>query len=243
MGWMHDTLRYFSLDPIYRKHHHNDLTFRMIYAYSENFLLPLSHDEVVHGKRSLLARMPGNDEQKFANLRLLFAYLFAQPGKKLLFMGGEFGQWREWNHDNSLDWNLLAYSPHQRIQKWVQDLNRVYRAEKALWELDFDPAGFKWIDVTDVEHSTVSLLRQARQPDDAVLVVFNFTPVLRSHYRVGVPFGGEWKEILNSDAKEYNGSGQGNLGGKDAELVPFHGQPFSLDLTLPPLGAIFFKPK
>jgi 1,4-alpha-glucan branching enzyme len=243
LGWMHDTLAYFTQDPIFRKHYQNNLTFRLLYAFTENFVLPLSHDEVVHGKGSLLAKMPGDDDNKFANLRLLFAYMFAQPGKKLIFMGGEFGQRKEWAHDECLEWNLLDYPVHQGVQKWVQDLNRVYRTEKAFWELDFDPAGFQWIDVADIEQSTISLLRKARQPDEVILAVFNFTPVLRAHYRVGVPFGGDWQEILNSDALEYHGRGYGNLGGKAAESVPFHGQQFSLDLTLPPLGALFLKHK
>ena len=241
MGWMHDTLKYFSQDPVFRKYHHNELTFRMIYAYTENFVLPLSHDEVVHGKGSLLAKMPGPDEQKFANLRLLLGYMYAQPGKKLLFMGGEFGQWREWDHDSSLDWHLLEYAPHTGLQKWVEDLNRVYRMEKSLSEQDYELTGFSWIDVNDVDNSILSLMRRARFPDDVILAVFNFTPVPRFNYRVGAPFGGEWREILNSDAGEYGGFGYGNAGMAVAEQVPFHGQPFSLDITLPPLGAVFFK--
>jgi 1,4-alpha-glucan branching enzyme len=243
MGWMHDTLSYMSIDPIFRKYHHNLLTFRMLYAFSENFILPFSHDEVVHGKGSLLGKMPGPDEAKCANLRLLLGYMYAQPGKKLLFMGDEFGQWREWNHDESLEWHLLAHPPHSGLQKWVEDLNRLYRTEKALFEVDFVPAGFKWIDVNDVEQSTISLLRFARMPDEVVLAVFNFTPVPHFSYRIGAPFGGEWKEILNSDAREYGGSGAGNQGRALAEPVPSHGQPFSLSLTLPPLGALFFKHK
>jgi 1,4-alpha-glucan branching enzyme len=241
MGWMHDTLSYFSRDPIFRKYHHNELTFRMLYAFTENFVLPLSHDEVVHGKGSLLAKMPGFDEWKFANLRLLFAYMFAQPGKKLIFMGSEFGQWREWDHDQSLDWHLLNYAPHRGIQKWIEDLNHVYRKEKALFELDFNYSGFNWIDVTDVEHSIISLIRRGRMTSDVILSVFNFTSVPRFNYRIGVPGAGEWKELLNSDANEYGGLGYGNMGKTVAENKPFHGQPFSLNLTLPPMGAIFFK--
>jgi 1,4-alpha-glucan branching enzyme len=243
MGWMHDTLDYMSKDPVFRKYHHNELTFRMLYAFSENFILPLSHDEVVHGKGSLLSKMPGDDNKRFANLRLLFGYMYAQPGKKLLFMGGEFGQWLEWNHDQSLEWHLLARPSHAGVRKWVEDLNRLYRTEKALFELDFEPSGFHWIDVSDVEHSTISLLRRARMPDEIVLAVFNFTPVPLLNYRVGAPYGGEWREILNSDASEYGGSGYGNKGLATAESKPYHGQPFSLNLTLPPLGALFFKHK
>jgi len=241
MGWMHDTLLYMSKDPIYRKYHHNSLTFRMLYAFSENFVLPLSHDEVVHGKGSLIGKMPGDDFQKFANLRLLLGYMYSQPGKKLLFMGGEFGQWREWNHDESLDWHLLNFTHHTGLQKWVEDLNRLYRTEKALYELDFDPAGFRWIDCNDVENSTLSYLRLGHLPDEVVLVVLNFTPVPRFNYVLGVPYGGEWKEILNSDAVDYGGSGYGNLGSVIAEPLSSHNFPFSLKLTLPPLGVLFFK--
>jgi 1,4-alpha-glucan branching enzyme len=243
MGWMHDTLDYMSKDPIFRKYHHNEMTFRMLYAFSENFVLPLSHDEVVHGKGSLLTKMPGYDEQKFANLRLLFGYMYGQPGKKLLFMGGEFGQWREWDHDSSLEWHLLILLPHAGLQRWVEDLNRLYRTEKAMFELDHDPAGFSWIDANDVEHSIYSFLRRARLPDEVILAVFNFTPVLQSNYRVGAPFRGVWMEVLNSDAKDYGGNGHGNQGQVTAETKPFHGQPFSLNLTLPPLSALFFKHK
>jgi len=243
MGWMHDTLLYMSKDPIFRKYYHNNLTFRMLYAWHENFILPLSHDEVVHGKGSLLRKMPGDDWQKFANLRLLFGYMYAQPGKKLLFMGGEFAQWDEWYHEKSLDWHLLNYEPHQGVKRWVQDLNRVYRREPALYEQDFTPAGFEWIDCHDMDNSVISFLRKASNPDDVLLIVANFTPVVRLNYRVGVPRGGFWKEILNSDATCYWGSGQGNLGGLDAVPVPSHGRPYSLSLTLPPLGIVFFKPE
>ncbi len=241
MGWMHDTLAYISKDPVFRKYNHNKMTFRMLYAFTENFILPLSHDEVVHGKGSLIGKMPGNDEQKFANLRVLLGYMYAQPGKKLLFMGGEFGQWREWDHDESLDWHLLSYPNHANLQKWVEDLNRLYRTEKALCELDFDPKGFLWIDANDVEHSTFSLLRKSRVPGEEILAAFNFTPVPRFNYRIGAPYGGEWKEMLNSDAREYGGTGYGNQGAAMAELQPYHSFPYSLNLTLPPLAAIFFK--
>jgi 1,4-alpha-glucan branching enzyme len=230
-------------DPLFRKYHYNKLTFRMVYAFSENFLLPLSHDEVVHGKGSLLGKMPGDEWQKFANLRLLLGYMYAQPGKKLLFMGGEFGQWREWDHDDSLDWHLLAYPAHSSLQRWVEDLNRRYRSEPALHQLDLDPAGFEWIDCNDVEHSVISFIRKGRSNRDMVLVVCNFTPVPRFNYRVGVPHGGSWREVLNSDSREYGGSGHGNLGGVEATPIPSHGRMYSLNLTLPPLAAVFFQSK
>ncbi len=240
MGWMHDTLRYLARDPVYRKYHHQELTFRMLYAFSENFLLPLSHDEVVHGKRSLLEKMPGDDWQKFANLRLLLGYQYAQPGKKLLFMGGEIGQRREWDHEGSVDWHLLADPRHAGIQRWVRDLNRLYRTEPALHELDCEPEGFEWVDPDDRESSVLSFLRRAgggRQ----VAVVCNFTPVPRQDYRVGVPEPGRWEEVLNSDAREYGGSGWGNFGGVRAEPVPRHGRPYSLRLVLPPLAVLFLR--
>jgi 1,4-alpha-glucan branching enzyme len=241
MGWMHDTLQYLSRDPIHRKHHHNELTFRQIYAATENFVLPLSHDEVVYGKGSLLAKMPGDDWQKFANLRLLFGYMYAQPGKKLLFMGGEFGQWREWNHDTSLDWHLLEYAPHLGVQRWVADLNRLYRSEPALHERDCDGQGFAWIDCNDSEHGVLSFLRTGRSTDDLILVVGNFTPVVRRNYRIGVPRGGYWRELLNSDADVYGGSQQGNLGGVEASPAAHHGQFHSLNLVLPPLAVVLLK--
>jgi 1,4-alpha-glucan branching enzyme len=241
LGWMHDTLNYFEHDPIHRKYHHNQLTFRTLYGFTENFVLPLSHDEVVHGKGSLIGKMPGDEWQKFANLRLLYAYMYAQPGKKLLFMGGEFGQVREWAHDSSLEWHVLQYPVHSGLQRWLQQLNRVYREYPALHELDNDPAGFEWIDCNDYETSTISLLRTAKSTPDKVVVVCNFTPVPRFGYRLGVPSGGFWRELLNSDATEYGGSGVGNFGGAHATERPVHGRPYSLELTLPPLGALFFK--
>ena len=241
MGWMHDTLSYMSKDPIHRKYHHNQLTFRLIYAYHENFVLPLSHDEVVHGKGSLLRQMSGDAWQKFANLRLLYGYMYAQPGKKLLFMGGEFGQWNEWYHEESLHWHLLEYPLHASLQRWVEDLNKLYKHKGALHQLDFDPAGFEWIDCNDSQNSGLSFIRKGYSQKDTVLTVCNFTPVPRYNYRVGVPTGGYWREILNSDAKEYGGSGHGNLGGMEASPVPFHGRPYSLNLTLPPLAAIFLE--
>ncbi|MFC2016701.1 1,4-alpha-glucan branching protein GlgB, partial [Chloroflexota bacterium] len=223
MGWMHDTLEYMSKDPIHRKYYHNNLTFRIVYAFFENFALPLSHDEVVYGKASLLGKMPGDDWQKFANLRLLLGYMYAQPGKKLLFMGGEFGQRREWAHDESLEWHLLQYPSHSGLQRWVSDLNRFYRSQPALYQVDFEQAGFEWIDCNDVEHSVVSLMRKGRSPDDIVIVVCNFTPLTHFNYRIGVPQAGFWRELLNSDAAEYGGSGKGNMGGVEAAPIPLHG--------------------
>ena len=241
MGWMHDTLKYMAENTIHRKYHQDKLTFRMMYAWSENFVLPLSHDEVVHGKGSLLGRMPGDEWQRFANLRLLLGYMYAQPGKKLLFMGGEFGQWREWNHDTSLDWHLLEHERHAGLQRWVADLNRLYRGEPALHELDSEPSAFQWIDCSDTEQSIVSFVRKGRSPGDMLLVAANFTPVPRSNYRLGVPRGGRWEERLNSDATGYGGAGWGNMGGVEASPVASHGHPHSLTLTLPPLGVLFFK--
>lgn len=241
MGWMNDTLRYISLDPVHRKYHQNQLTFRLIYAFQENFVLPLSHDEVVHGKSSILGRMPGDLWQKFANLRLLLAYQYAQPGKKLLFMGSEFGQWSEWSHDGSLDWHLTELSSHHDVQRWVADLNRTYRREPALYELDCDHNGFEWIDCNDADQSMLSFLRKPADGNEAILVVLNFTPVPRLGYRVGVPWGGGWKEILNSDAKLYGGADFGNLGRTEAEPTPMHGRPHCVTLTVPPLAAIFLK--
>jgi 1,4-alpha-glucan branching enzyme len=241
MGWMHDTLFYFSREPVHRKYHQNQLTFSIWYAFTENFMLALSHDEVVHGKGSLMGKMPGDDWQKFANMRLLMGYLYTHPGKKLFFMGAEIGQWREWDHDGSVDWNLLNFGPHQGLRRWVQHLNILYRGDKALHELDFDPAGFEWVDFSDADNSVISFLRRGRSPENAVLVACNFTPVPRYNYRIGVPAGGFWKELLNSDAPEYGGSGQGNFGGREALPEPSHGRSHSLQLTLPPLGMVVFK--
>ncbi len=242
MGWMHDTLSYMGHDPIHRPYHHSQLTFRQIYAYHENFVLPLSHDEVVHGKGSLIGKMPGDEWRKFANLRLLFGYMYAQPGKKLIFMGGEWGQWSEWDHDSGLEWHLLDYPGHQGLRRWVSDLNRLYRDWPALHELDFHPSGFEWIDCNDSEQSVLSMLRKGAGPESLMAVVCNFTPVPREGYRIGVPRGGAWSEVLNSDAGEYGGSGMGNLGGSVALPEPWHGRPFSLRATIPPLGAIFLLP-
>ena len=240
MGWMHDTLKYLELDPIHRQYHQNDLTFRMIYAFSENYVLPLSHDEVVHGKGSLLAKMAGDDWQKFANLRLLYAYQWAMAGKKLLFMGCEIAQRGEWRHDGQLDWDVLRHPSHAGVRALVADLNRLYRAEPALHEGDCDPSGFEWVDASDAVNSVLAFLRKGTGPS-RVLCVFNLTPVPRPGYRVGVPGPGYWREALNSDAGCYWGSEVGNAGGAPAEFHPWHGQPYSVVLMLPPLGALFLK--
>jgi len=240
MGWMHDTLDYFGNDPVHRKYHHDKLTFSIWYAFAENFVLPLSHDEVVYGKRSLLDKMPGDAWQKFANLRLLFGYMYAHPGKKLVFMGGEYGQWQEWSHERSLDWHLLDDPRHAGVQRWVRDLNTLYRGEPALHAQDGDPAGFAWIDFHDHAQSVVSFLR--RGGGRTVLVVANFTPVPRYNYRVGVPHAGFWREVANSDASLYGGSGLGNWGGAETTPTPEHGQYHSLTLTLPPLAILVFSP-
>ena len=241
MGWMNDTLAYIEKDPLHRTHHHKKITFSTLYAFSENFILPFSHDEVVHMKGSMLDKMPGDEWQKFANLRTLYGYLFTYPGKKLLFMGSEFGQGREWTHDESLDWHLLDYPRHAGLRRWVQDLNRLYRSECALFESDSDSRGFEWIDGNDRQRSVISFLRRAVSPNDEVVVVCNFTPVPREGYRIGVPHEGCWQELLNSDAALYGGSGVGNLGGLKAETEPTHGRPHSLNLTVPPLGCLIFK--
>ncbi|MGE3979583.1 MAG: 1,4-alpha-glucan branching protein GlgB, partial [Nitrospira sp.] len=241
MGWMHDTLKYMQTDPIYRHYHHQNLTFRMLYAFHENFVLPLSHDEVVYGKRSLLEKMPGDDWQKFANLRVLFGYMYAQAAKKLLFMGAEIAQRAEWSHDGQLEWEQLQHASHLGIQRWVADLNRVYRRELALHEDDLTPHGFEWIDCNDAESSVISLIRKGHTTQDLVLIVCNFTPVPRPNYQVGVPRGGYWQEILNSDSAWYGGSDWGNGGGVDAVPVPLHARSHSLTVTVPALAAVFFK--
>ncbi len=242
MGWMHDTLSFISEDPVHRRYHHDKMTFGLIYAFNENFILPLSHDEVVHGKGSILDRMPGDTWQKFANLRLYYTFMYAHPGKKLLFMGGEFGQGREWNYAASLDWHLLELGPHAGVQRFVRDLNALYADSPALYEVDFDPAGFEWIDCTDYEQSIIALLRRSKNPADFVVAVFNFTPVVRGGYRIGVPTPGLFRECLNSDSEAYGGSGVGNLGAVRAEEIPAHGRPYSLNLTLPPLSGLVFAP-
>ena len=242
MGWMHDTLEYISKDPIYRKHHHTNLTFSLLYAFHENFILPLSHDEVVHGKRSLLDKMPGDLWQKFANLRLLYGFMYGHPGKKMLFMGSESGQWREWNHDESLDWHLLQFEHHRNLRRYLQDLNRLYLNESALYEIDFHWSGFEWIAFQDWERSVVSFLRRGKNQDNFLIFVCNFTPVSPSNYRIGVPEPGFYREILNSDSLLYGGSNAGNAGGRWAEPVPWQGRPYSIALTLPPLGVLVLKP-
>jgi 1,4-alpha-glucan branching enzyme len=243
MGWMHDTIDFFEREPVFRKFHFGQLTFSLLYAFLENFVLPFSHDEVVHMKRSMLAKMPGDDWRKFANLRLLYAYMHGHPGKKLNFMGGEIGQWGEWDHDRGLSWELLAWEAHRGIQALVRDLNGLHGSIPALHEVDFSPEGFEWIAFGDVDNSVAAFLRRGRSPDDVVACVFNFTPVVRDGYRVGLPFAGPWEERLNTDARCYGGSGVGNLGLVEAECVPWNGRPFSARLTLPPLGALFLRPK
>ena len=242
MGWMHDTLLYLSRDPVHRRHHQNDITFRGLYAFDESFVLPLSHDEVVHGKGSLLGKMPGDPWQKRANLRLLYAYMFATPGKKLLFMGGELGVWDEWDHEKSLDWHLADHDAHRGFERLLAHLARIYRGTSALHALDVDPAGFEWLDASDAENSVISFFRHDRERRRPILCAFNFTPVPRQNYRLGVDRPGLWREVVNSDAVEYGGSGQGNLGGVEATVVAAHGRALSLSVTLPPLGALYLEP-
>jgi 1,4-alpha-glucan branching enzyme len=241
MGWMHDTLAYMREDPVHRKYHHGSLTFSLIYAFHENFVLPLSHDEVVHGKGSLVGKMPGDTWQQFAGLRALLGYMWTHPGKKLLFMGGEFGQRREWTHEGELEWWVTGLPEHDGLQHWVADLNRLYRSEPALHEVDFSHDGFEWIDCNDANSSVISFLRKPRAARSAIVVACNFTPVPRPNYVLGVPWGGRWREVLNSDAREYNGAGWGNLGGVEAAPVGAHGRPCSISVTLPPLAAIVLK--
>jgi 1,4-alpha-glucan branching enzyme len=241
MGWMHDTLDYFSHDPVLRKYRQNQLTFSIIYAFHENFVLSLSHDEVVYGKGSLLNKMPGDDWQKFANLRLLFGYMYCHPGKKLVFMGGEFGQKQEWYHEEGLKWDLFEDRRHFELRRWVRDLNRFLVSEPAFYEQDFETEGFEWIDTSDSEESVISFVRKGRSKNDIMLIVCNLTPVPRHSYRVGVPESGCWKEILNSDAKEYGGSGQGNFGEVDSVPVICNKRSNSILLTLPPLGIVVFE--
>jgi 1,4-alpha-glucan branching enzyme len=241
MGWMHDTLKYFQKETVHRKFHHNDLLFSLLYAYNENFVLPLSHDEVVHGKASLLSKMPGDEWQQFANLRLLYGYMYAHPGKKLLFMGAEIGLWDEWNHEHSLSWHLLEYDHHKQIQNWVRDLNHLYRQEPAFYEQDFTHEGFEWIELADWEQSIISFMRKGKDQKDLVVCICNFTPVPRSDYKVGVPFSGCWKEILNSDSERYGGSNVGNNGVANTIEEPMHGHPQCLSLTVPPLAILVLK--
>ncbi len=243
MGWMHDTLLFFSKDSVHRKFHHNNLTFSLLYAFSENFVLVLSHDEVVHGKGSLLSKMPGDPWQRFANLRALYAFLYGHPGKKLLFMGGEFGQWREWNANTSLDWHLLEYEPHRSLQRLVRELNRLYRSEPALYEIDFEHTGFEWVDFQDVDNSVIVFLRRARAREDYLVFACNFTPVPRPGYRIGVPEACFYREVLNTDANQFGGGGVTNQPGRQAIPGPWHNQPCSVELTLPPLGVVILKPE
>jgi 1,4-alpha-glucan branching enzyme len=241
MGWMHDILQYIHEDPIHRRWHHNLVTFTALYMHTENFILPFSHDEVVHGKGPMFDKMPGDAWQKLASLRVLYGFMYGHPGKKLLFMGNEFGQQHEWNHDRSLDWHLLDDPGHASLRRYVQALNWHYHAEPALYQADYDPAGFRWIDCNDNENSVVSILRFARDRSDHVAMVFNFTPVVRAQYRIGVPDAGAYVELLNSDASEYGGSNVGNGGSVTAEPVPAHGFEYSLRLTIPPLGCLLLK--
>ena len=241
MGWMHDTLKYMSKDPIHRKYHQNDMTFGLLYAFSENFILPLSHDEVVHGKGSLLSKMAGDEWQKFANLRAFYGFMWAHPGKKLLFMGGEFGQWQEWNFENSLEWAALDAPNHKGVQRFVQDLNQLYQKEPALYENDFEPSGFQWVDASDTDNSVLSFIRKATSSNQFVVIVTNFTPVPWDGYRLGVPEPGYYKEILNSDSEHYWGSNAGNDGGQATDSISMHGHPQSLSLILPPLATIMLK--
>jgi 1,4-alpha-glucan branching enzyme len=241
MGWMHDTLKYFKDDPIYRKYHQNEITFSIMYAFTENFMLPLSHDEVVHGKGSLIGRMPGDEWRKFANLRLMYTYMYAHPGTKLLFMGGEFGQTNEWNHDQSLSWHLLDYDFHKGVLQLIADLNALYKSEPALYQFSFSDRGFEWVDYSDRENSVIVFLRKGEDSKDALVVVCNFTPEVRTQYRIGVPVRGTWKEVFSSDNLKYGGSGQLNLGLVHTPPVKYHGKDYSLAITLPPLGISIFK--
>jgi 1,4-alpha-glucan branching enzyme len=241
MGWMHDTLDYFGKEPVHRRFHHHDLTFGLLYAWFENFVLPLSHDEVVYGKRALLDKMPGDRWQKFANLRALFGYMWARSGKKILFMGGEFGQWREWNHDESLDWHLLGEPDHRGVQSLIRDLNRIYRREPALWDTDHEPAGFRWIDANNADENIIAFIRISSATGRKVVCVCNFSPVLRTGYRIGVPAAGLYLEILNTDSNLYGGGNHGNAGAVAAEQIPSHGLPNSLSITLPPLATLWFE--
>jgi 1,4-alpha-glucan branching enzyme len=241
MGWMHDTLKYLSMDPLFRRYNHNSITFSLWYAFNENYILPLSHDEVVHLKKSLVEKMPGDDWQKFANVRALYGYMFTHPGKKLLFMGDEFGQRREWSEKRSLDWGLLELPLHRQLQTFVADVNRLYRAQPSLYEVDFDSAGFQWIDFQDVEQSVLSFMRFAKDKDDFLVVVCNFTPVPRFGYRVGVPVLGKYEELINSDSAHYGGSNLGNRAGAEAEVLAWQSQPYSIVLTLPPLAVVVLK--
>jgi 1,4-alpha-glucan branching enzyme len=243
MGWMHDSLAFMMEDPVHRKYHHNKLTFGLLYAFTENFILPLSHDEVVHGKGSILQRMPGDAWRKFANIRLYYTFMYGHPGKKLLFMGSEFGQGREWNYQSGLDWQLLDLDWHAGVQRLVRDLNRLYHNTPALYQVDFSGHGFEWIDCSDWQQNIIAFIRKAKDPQDFVVVVCNFTPIVREGYRIGVPVAGIYKELLNSDSDVYGGSGVGNMGAVSADDIEVHGRPYSLNLTLPPLAALVLCPQ
>jgi 1,4-alpha-glucan branching enzyme len=243
MGWMHDTLAYFQQDPLYRRYHHHELTFSLIYAFSENFILPLSHDEVVHGKGSLINKMPGDDWQKFANLRSLFAFMWSHPGKNLLFMGQEFAQRDEWSHERSLDWHLLEHQTHAGVQSLVRDLNRIYKGEPALWELDFEGEGFWWLEANDAQRSVVAFARASKGAKELVATVANLVPIPHERYRIGLPRSGRWVEALNTDSEHYGGSNVGNWGTIEAEPMPYNGQPFSAEITLPPLAVLWLVPE
>lgn len=243
MGWMNDILEYISKDPIHRKYHHNMLTFALLYTFHENFILPFSHDEVVHGKGSLLGKMPGDVWQKFANLRMLLGYMFGHPGKKHLFMGCDIGQWSEWDYSNSIEWHLLQYEPHRNLQGFVKALNRLYRSEPAMYELDFESTGFEWIDFSDSDSGIVSFIRKGKDPDNILVFVYNFTPAPRYNYRIGVPYNEFYREVLNSDSESYGGSNMGNFGGVKSDPAPWHGRPYSINLTIPPLSCLVFKPE
>jgi 1,4-alpha-glucan branching enzyme len=242
MGWMNDTLRYMRHDPVHRRYHHDELTFSLIYAFTENFVLPISHDEVVHGKGSLLGQMPGDLWRKFANLRLLLSYMWTHPGKKLLFMGCDFGQWNEWGHDTELQWDLLQWDTHRGVNKLITDLNRLYRREPALHELDFHGGGFEWIDCHSRDDSVLTYIRKAKKPEDFLMIACNFTPVVRRDYRIGAPRGGWYQEIFNSDSQYYGGGNVGNHPGVEAGKPGAHGRPFGVSVVLPPLAAVVFKP-
>jgi 1,4-alpha-glucan branching enzyme len=241
MGWMHDTLEYMSQDPYFRKYHHSELTFRMMYAFSENFVMPLSHDEVVYGKGSLIGRMPGDYGEKFAGMRALLGYMYTQPGKKLLFMGGEFGQWVEWNHESQLDWPLLEFDAHSKLRLLTGALNHLYRTEPALHQCDISQSGFEWIDCSDGEKNIISYIRKSRSAEETLLVVCHFSPLLRTNYRVGAPQKGYWREVLNTDAEIFGGAGNGNYGGVETVPIPLHGRPYSLTMTVPPNSVMVFR--
>jgi 1,4-alpha-glucan branching enzyme len=241
MGWMNDTLAYMGEEPVHRKYHHHKMTFGMVYAFTENFILPLSHDEVVHGKGSLIGRMPGDEWQRFANLRAYFAYMYAHPGKKLLFMGGEFAQWSEWDHQRSLDWHLLEHKPHSGMQALIRQLNHCYRDLPALFEVDFEAQGFEWIDCDDAQHSIYAWLRRDRN-GQFMICLCNFTPVVRTNYRLGVPMAGSYRVILNTDSEQFGGSGTGSMGQVQTQQHSAHGRAVSLELCLPPLATLWLQP-